>query len=57
MLVVVTGIKAIVAVARKLIRIIYKVIKGTTTYTEYGADYFIARLQERMQAKRKTHVA
>jgi transposase len=46
--------KAIVVIARKLVRIIYKVIKGTKTYTEYGADYFIQHLQERLQAKRKT---
>ena len=48
--------KAIVAIARKLIRLIYKVIKGTKTYTEYGADYFIQHLQERVQ-KRKTQQA
>lgn len=46
--------KAIVVIARKLVRIIYKVIKGTETYTEYGADYFIQHLQERLQTKRKT---
>lgn len=48
--------KAIVAIARKLIRIIYKVIKGTKTYTEYGAEYFMQHLQERIQ-KRKTQQA
>jgi transposase len=45
--------KAIIAVARKLIRIIYKIIKGTKTYTEYGGDYFVQHLQERY-AKRRT---
>ncbi len=45
--------KAIVAIARKLIRVVYKVIKGTKTYTEYGADHFMQHLQQRLQ-KRKT---
>jgi transposase len=49
--------KAIVTIARKLIRIIYKVIKGTKTYTEYGGDYFIQQLQERMQRKTQTQTA
>jgi transposase len=49
--------KAIVVIARKLLRIIYKVIKGTKTYTEYGGDYFIKHLQERQQAKKQTHRA
>jgi len=44
--------KAIVAIARKLLRLIYKIIKGTKTYIEYGADYFIKRLQERFSQKR-----
>ena len=48
--------KAIIAVARKLIRLIYKIIKGTKTYTEYGADYFVQQLQERY-AKRRTQQA
>jgi transposase len=48
--------KAIVAIARKLIRVVYKVIKGTKTYTEYGAEYFMQHLQERIQ-KRKTQQA
>lgn len=48
--------KAIVAIARKLIRVVYKIIKGTKTYAEYGADYFTHHLQERMQ-KRKTQQA
>jgi len=46
--------KAIVAIARKLIRIIYKIIKGTKTYTEYGADYFIQQLQQRLQKRKQT---
>ncbi len=46
--------KAIVAIARKLVKVIYKVIKGTKTYTEYGADYFIEKL---LQRKNKTCVA
>jgi transposase len=49
--------KAIVAIARKLIRVVYKVIKGTKTYTEYGADYFMQHLQERLLQKRKTQGA
>ena len=44
--------KAIMVIARKLIRLIYKVIKGTKTYIEYGADYFHQRLQERLAQKR-----
>ena len=44
--------KAIVVIARKLMRLIYKIIKGTKTYVEYGADYFIQRLQERLANKR-----
>jgi transposase len=35
--------KAIIAIARKLLRVIYKVIKGTRKYTEYGADFFIQK--------------
>ena len=46
--------KAIVAIARILIRIIYKVIKGIKTYTEYGGDYFIKQLSERLQRKTQT---
>jgi transposase len=49
--------KAIVAIARKLIRLIYKIIKGTKTYTEYGADYFIQHLQERLQKSKQTPIA
>ena len=45
--------KAIVVVARKLLKIIYKIIKGTYRYSEYGADFFIQRLQERFEQKRK----
>ena len=44
--------KAIVAVARKLLKVIYKIIKGSITYTEYGAEYFISRLEERMAQNR-----
>jgi len=44
--------KAIVVIARKLIRLIYKIIKGTRTYTEYGADYFYQRLNERLANKK-----
>lgn len=43
--------KAIVIVARKLLKVVYKIIKGTYTYTEYGADYFITRLQQRLQQR------
>ena len=44
--------KAIVVVARKLLKVIYKIIKGTYAYKEFGADYFIQHLQERLQQKR-----
>ena len=44
--------KAIVVIARKLIRLVYKIIKGTRTYTEYGAEYFYTRLNERMANKK-----
>lgn len=43
--------KAIVVVARKLLKVIYKIIKGVYAYTEYGADYFIQHLQIRLQQK------
>ena len=46
--------KAIVVIARKLMRLIYKIIKGIITYKEYGADYFIQHLQERF-AQKKNH--
>ncbi len=46
--------KAIVAIEPMLIRIIYKIIKGTKTYTEYGADYFIQQLQQRLLHKNQT---
>jgi transposase len=48
--------KAIVAIARKLVRLIYKVINGTKTYVEYGADYFIQHLQERLAQKRNHNI-
>jgi transposase len=47
--------KAIVVVARKLLKIIYKIIKGVYSYSEYGADLFIQRLQERLEQKRNHH--
>ena len=43
--------KAIVAIARKLIRLIYKIIKGQKKYVEYGSQYFIDRLQQRFGHK------
>jgi len=44
--------KAIVAVARKLMRVIYKIISGDMKqYVEYGGDYFIRRLQQRLEQK------
>ena len=46
--------KVIVVIARKLMRLIYKIIKGSITYKEYGADYFIQHLQERL-AQKKNH--
>lgn len=49
--------KAIVVVARKLLKIIYKIIKGDYTYTEYGADFFIQRLQQRFEQRRNTGMA
>ncbi len=41
--------KAIVAIARKLMRVVYKIIKGTMKYREYGGEYFIEKLQQRKQ--------
>jgi hypothetical protein len=41
--------KAIVAIARKLMRVIYKIIKGTLQYKEYGGDYFMERMLQRKQ--------
>jgi len=48
--------KAIVVIARKLMRLIYKIINGTKTYIEYGADYFINRIQERLAQKRSHNI-
>lgn len=48
--------KAIVVIARKLVRLIYKVINGTKTYVEYGADYFLQHLQERLAQKRNHNI-
>jgi len=39
--------KAIVVIARKLIKVIYKVIKGVLEYKEYGAEYYIEKLLQR----------
>lgn len=49
--------KAIVVVARKLLKIIYKIIKGAVHYREYGADRFIQRLQQRIEQKRYQRTA
>lgn len=49
--------KAIVAIARKIIRLVYKIIKGIKTYTEYGAGYFLQQLQQRLFHKKKTQQA
>lgn len=46
--------KVIVVIARKLMRLVYKIIKGSITYKEYGAEYFIKMLQERL-ANKKDH--
>jgi len=48
--------KAIVVIARKVIKLVYKIIKGTKTYTEYGAQYFVQRLQERIAQKRNHNI-
>jgi transposase len=48
--------KAIVAIARKLIRVIYKIIKGQLKYNEYGGDYFMQQLQERLGQKRNHNI-
>jgi len=48
--------KAIVAVARKLMRLIYKIIKRSLKYVEYGGDYFMQRLQERVGQKRNHNI-
>ena len=39
--------KAIVVIARKIVKLIYKIIKGSITYQEYGANYFIENLLKR----------
>ena len=44
--------KAILIIARKLVKVIYKVIKGVITYKEYGAEYFVKQLQQRVQQNR-----
>lgn len=44
--------KAIVVVAHKLMRLIYKILNRTKTYVEFGAEYFIKHLHERMEQKR-----
>jgi len=49
--------KAIMIIARKLVRIIYKVIKGIRTYKDYGAEYFIKHLKERMEQKRNHNIS
>ena len=43
--------KVIIVIARKLMRLVYKIIKGSITYKEYGADYFLQHLQERLSRK------
>lgn len=39
--------KAVTVIARKLMRVIYKILKGTLRYKEYGGDYFIEKLVQR----------
>ena len=48
--------KAIMVIARKLVKIIYKVIKGTMTYKEYGRGYFLLNLQEKLEQKRNHNI-
>lgn len=48
--------KVIVVIARKLMRLIYKIIKGTIKYEEYGADYFLQHLQERLTRKKNHNI-
>jgi transposase len=49
--------KAIIAIARKLMRVIYKIIKGEMKqYIEYGGDYFMERMQERLLQKRNHNI-
>lgn len=48
--------KVIVVIARKLMRLIYKIIKGTIKYQEYGADYFLQHLQERLTRKKNHNI-
>lgn len=49
--------KAIVIIARKLVKVIYKVIKGVKQYKDYGAEYFIKRLTERLELKRNHNIS
>jgi transposase len=48
--------KAIVVVARKLLKVIYKIMKGVYTYKEFGAELFIQHLQDRLQQKRNHNI-
>ena len=48
--------KAIMVIARKLIKIIYKVIKGTMTYKDYGREYFLVHIQEKLVQKRNHNI-
>ena len=49
--------KAIVAIARKLMRVVYKIISGEIKqYKEYGGDYLMERLQERLLQKRSHNI-
>ena len=48
--------KAIMVIARKLVKIIYKVINGTLTYKEYGGAYLKSQIEERLQQKRNHNI-
>jgi transposase len=48
--------KAIIAIVRRLVKIIYKVIKGIMTYKELGGVYFKLHLQERLEQKRNHNI-
>ena len=42
--------------ARKLIRVVYKIIKGQMKYVEYGGDYFAERIQARLAQKQNHNI-
>jgi len=48
--------KALMVIVRKLVKVIYKVIKGCMTYNEYGAEFFRERLQARLEQRHNHNI-